>query len=219
VACLALAVAACSGLRPAPPAAPLPAVRPAGALAVDPAGTEVRVLVYRAGALASLGHNHVITASALAGRIDALPGGEYQFDLVLPVAAFVVDPAGARAEEGPDFAAPVADDARAGTRGNLLGERVLDAGVFPDIRLAGQTRSGPAGTRLLQLAVTLRGTTREFVVPVTLEAGGGGGVLRGELPLAHADLGLTPFSVMGGMIAVRDDLLVRFRVAVVPSAG
>jgi hypothetical protein len=225
VAVVVLAIAACSGLREAPPDIGRPAASSAapaaGALAIDPTGTEVRVLVYRAGTLAALGHNHVITSAALEGRIDPLPGDEYRFDLALPVSSFTVDPEQPRAEEGPDFAAPVADEARAGTRENLLGERVLDGAAFPAIYLAGQTRPAPDGSRNLQLAVTLRGETREFVVPVTLDAAaaGGGGVLRGELRLTHADLGLTPFSVMGGMIAVRDDLLVRFRVAVVPRTG
>lgn len=239
VAAVVVAIAACSGVRQAPPdtapptaAAPVPA---AGTLVVDSTGTEVRVLVYRAGTLAALGHNHVLTSAALEGRIDPLPGGEYRFDLALPVASFTVDPDKQRAEEGPDFQAPVADDARAGTRENLLGERVLYAAVFPVIRLAGQTRPAPDGTRNLELAITLRGKTRDFLVPVSVDpdstghgsdpgngngnVDGVGGVLQGELRLTHADLGLTPFSVMGGMIAVRDDLLVRFRVAVAPRPG
>jgi hypothetical protein len=168
--------------------------------------------------LAALGHNHVITSTSLDGRIDALPGGEYRFDLALPVESFVVDPPGPRAEEGADFAATVADDARDGTRANMLGEGVLDAARFPVIRLAGQTLSAADGTRSLAVAVTVRDATREFRVPVTIEPGERP-VMRGELPLTHADLGLKPFSVMGGMLAVRDDLLVRFRVGVRPREG
>jgi hypothetical protein len=216
---LALLLAACTTRREGtvPPVA-APAVGAGGELAIDPAVTEVRVLVYRAGALAALGHNHVITTTSLDGRIDPLPGGEYRFDLALPAASFVVDPPGPRAEEGPDFAAAVADDARAGTRTNLLGERVLDAAGHPVIRLAGETLSAADGARSLTVVVTLRDTTREFRVPVTITPGERP-VLRGELPLTHADLGLTPFSVMGGMLAVRDDLLVRFRVGVRPREG
>jgi hypothetical protein len=216
---LALVLAACAarydeGIPAARPSVP----EAAGALAIDPDATEVRVLVYRAGPLAALGHNHVITSSALAGRIDSLPGGEYRFDLALPVETFAVDLPLPRADEGPDFATPVADDARAGTRANMLGERVLDAARFPVIRLAGETRSAADGARSLALAVTLRDATREFRVPVTLESGDRP-VLQGELSLTHADLGLTPFSVMGGMLSVRDDLLVRFRVGLRSPAG
>jgi polyisoprenoid-binding protein YceI len=112
----------------------------------------------------------------------------------------------------------VADDARDGTRTNMLGERVLDAARFPVIRLAGETLSAADGARSVALAVTVRDTTREVRVPVTIVPGERP-VMRGELPLTHADLGLTPFSVMGGMLAVRDDLLVRFRVGVRPGEG
>jgi hypothetical protein len=216
---LAVVLAACAARRDgAAPSVPAPAVAAGGALAIDPAATEVRILVHRAGALAALGHNHVITSTSLGGRIDALPGGEYRFDLALPVESFVVDPPGPRAEEGEDFAANVADDARDGTRTNMLGERVLDAARFPVIRLAGETLSAADGARSLALAVTVRDTTREFRVPVTIVPGERP-VVRGELPLTHADLGLSPFSVMGGMLAVRDDLLVRFRVGVGPGDG
>lgn len=216
---LAVVLAACAARREgAVPPTPAPAVTGTGALAIDPESTEVRVLVHRAGALAALGHNHVITSTSLDGRIDALPGGEYRFDLALPVESFVVDPPGPRAEEGADFAATVADDARDGTRANMLGERVLDAARFPVIRLTGETLSAVDGARSLKVAVTVRDATREFRVPVTIEPGERPGV-RGELPLTHADLGLVPFSVMGGMLAVRDDLLVRFRVGVRPREG
>ncbi|MBL8223688.1 MAG: YceI family protein [Chromatiales bacterium] len=216
---LAVVLAACAARREgAAPPSPAPAVAGAGALAIDPQATELRVLVHRAGALAALGHNHVITSTSLDGRIDALPGGEYRFDLALPVGSFVVDPPGPRAEEGPDFAATVADDARDGTRTNLLGERVLDAARFPVIRLRGETLTAADGARSVALAVTVRDTTREFRVPVTIVPGERP-LVRGELPLTHADLGLTPFSVMGGMLAVRDDLLVRFRVGVRPREG
>jgi polyisoprenoid-binding protein YceI len=201
-----LAVAGCS-LGPAPPPAAPP---PAAALALDPARTEVLVRVYREGPLAAVGHNHVITATAVEGSVTPAAGGEYTFDVRLPVAAFVVDDPAARARAGADFAAPVDDAARDGTRGNLLGPRLLDAARFPAIGLAGRTVTGPDGARSLDVAITVRDVTRPFRIPVTVAATPQGPSLRGALRVTHAELGLEPFSVMGGMLRVRDELGIEF---------
>lgn len=201
-----LAVTGCS-LRPAPPPAPPP---PVAALALDPARTEVLVRAYREGPLAAVGHNHVITATAVEGSVTPVAGGEYAFALRLPVAAFVVDDPAARARAGADFAAPVDDAARAGTRGNLLGPRLLDAERFPAIGLAGRTVTGADGARSLEAAITVRDVTRSFRIPVTIEATPAGPRLRGVLRVTHAELGLEPFSVMGGMLRVRDELAIDF---------
>jgi polyisoprenoid-binding protein YceI len=206
VAAAVLAVTGCS-LRPSPPPAAPP---PAAALALDPARTEVLVRVYREGPLAAVGHNHVITATAVEGSVTPAAGGEYAFALRLPVAAFVVDDPAARARAGADFAAPVDDAARAGTRGNLLGPRLLDAERFPAIGLAGRSVTGPDGTRSLDIAITVRDVTRPFRIPVTVEAAPDGPRLRGALRVTHAELGLEPFSVMGGMLRVRDELGIEF---------
>ena len=68
---------------------------------VVPADSEVRVLVYRDGPMARLGHNHVLSSRSLQG--DVLlgdKGNEPRVSLVLPVASFSVDQTALRAEEG-----------------------------------------------------------------------------------------------------------------------
>jgi polyisoprenoid-binding protein YceI len=104
----------------------------------------------------------------------------------------------------------VDDAARAGTRGNLLGPRLLDAAGFPAIGLAGRTVTGPDGARSLDVAITVRDVTRPFRIPVGIEATPAGPRLRGTLRVTHAELGLEPFSVMGGMLRVRDELSIDF---------
>jgi hypothetical protein len=169
--------------------------------------------------MANLGHNHVLTTRTFQGRVERRPDGEYTFDLELPVASFIVDDPAARATEGPDFAAPVADDARAGTRTNLLGERVLDASRYPLIRLTGSTQALGSGAASVTVDVTLRATTRRFLVPVQVDTSGPVPRLEGELRFTHADVGLEPFSVMGGMLRVRDELGVRFAVVLHPAVA
>src|SRR5271168_3241032 len=69
---------------------------------VDETQSELRILVYRAGPLARLGHNHVMVNRAIRGTLSlAEEPGASVFSLTIPAAGFVVDDARARSEEGP----------------------------------------------------------------------------------------------------------------------
>jgi YceI-like protein len=140
---LALTLAACGApqARPPPPHAGAGSLPASGsgpargrAYRIDTMQSELRVLVYRAGPLARLGHNHVMVNRSLRGEVD-LPQdvAGASFHMIVPADAFMVDDAEARREEGADFAGDVPDDAKAGTLGNMLSPAVLDAAEFPEI--------------------------------------------------------------------------------------
>ncbi|MEY2919717.1 MAG: hypothetical protein RL261_1022 [Pseudomonadota bacterium] len=224
-------VAGCrSTSEPAPPAntsqsrSPdsVPATMHAGtqALQVDPVRTVVTVIVRRAGPLAKLGHDHVITSAAETGSVwlGSTPG-DSSFELTLPVANFDVDLPEARAAAGPEFAAPVPDDARAGTRHNMLRAEVLDGEHFPSITLRSAAASGAWPQPIVRVAVTLKGVEREQEIPVVVERDANGVVARGELRLNQTDFGMTPFSVAGGAIQVADTLEIRFEIAASPAGA
>ncbi|MGB7738649.1 MAG: YceI family protein [Steroidobacteraceae bacterium] len=193
-----------------------PAKMPAGALAlqVDPARTVVTVIVRRAGPLAKLGHDHVITSADEAGTVwlGSTPA-DSSFELTLPVERFDVDLPAARAAAGPEFAAPVPDDARAGTRRNMLRAEVLDGEHFPTITLRSSATSGVWPQPIVRVAVTLKGVEREQEIPVVVERDADSLTARGELRLNQTDFGITPFSVAGGAIQVADTLEIRFEIA------
>jgi polyisoprenoid-binding protein YceI len=186
----------------------------ADAWTVDPERTVVTIIVRRAGPLARLGHDHVITSADERGRtwIGPTPA-DSAFELELPVERFEVDLPGPRAAAGAEFAAPVPQDARAGTRHNMLRTEVLDAADFPLITMRSIAASGDWPQPVIRLSVTLRGATREFEVPVIVERDAATVVARGELRFNQSDFGITPFSVGGGAIQVADTLEVRFEIA------
>src|ERR1700722_11634630 len=71
-----------------------------GTYHIDSSQSELRLLVYRARALASLGHNHVIQNRSVNGSIDVAPTlASSSFSFSAAVAGFVVDDSQARAEE------------------------------------------------------------------------------------------------------------------------
>src|SRR6202789_2317241 len=139
---VALLLAACTapGPRHATPQNPgePPAAPPSHGKVyrIDESRSELRILVYRAGPLAHLGHNHVIVNRSMHGICDlAETAQETESSREVPPAAFVVDDAQARSEEGPDSAVAVPDDAKSGTLHNMLSTSLLDADEFPMITI------------------------------------------------------------------------------------
>jgi hypothetical protein len=221
----ALALAACAPVATGPsPAGEAP--RSAAAVAggrvyrIDGARSRLRILVFRGGPLARLGHNHVLEARELAGEIRLSADGHAgSFELSFPVAALVLDEVAARAAAGADFASvPSAADI-AGTRRNLLGPAVLEAAAYPRVRLSGAaTLAGPAV--LLGVDAEVRGRQVALTIPARIEAQGPSLAVSGATTLSQAALGLEPFSVYGGLLQVRDDLSVDFAiVALAPPPG
>jgi len=216
-----LALAGCPAPppRPAPSAAPVQTVPPAPApvagrsFRVLPAESEVRLLVYRTGALARLGHNHVITSHDLSGTI-VLPDDPTRayFAIVMPVARLAVDEPGPRAEEGADFSAEVSDDARAGTRANMLKPEVLDGDRFPAITVTSASIARAGDAYDVAFAVDLRGAQHVLRVPVRLTVEADRLTATGELSFRQSELGLTPFTALMGALAVQDEMRVKFRI-------
>lgn len=225
-ACTLLLILA-AGCSTAPPAeapstaAELPEAPPlavAGAVhyRIDPDPSRVHILVYRDGPLAKFGHNHVVTAGNLAG--DVYLANDFHdsgFRLRIPVNGLVVDPPAARQAEGGDFEGPLSDEARQGTRENMLGPEVLDAAHYPDIEIRSIEVNGPDWAPDVTVRITLHGAARDLTVPVAVTRDGGRVTVTGTLEVALTDFGLTPFSVMGGGLRVRDGVRVRFRLVAV----
>jgi hypothetical protein len=181
---------------------------------IDPERTVITVVVRRAGPLAKLGHDHVLTSADEAGWVwlGNTPA-DSSFELALPVERFDVDLPAARAAAGPEFAAPVPDDARAGTRQNMLRAEVLDLEHFPTITLRSTASSGVWPQPSVRVAVTLKGVEREQEVAVVVERDADSLLARGELRLNQTEFGITPFSIAGGAIRVADTLEIRFAIA------
>ena len=198
----------------APGAAALPPLPVPGAThyAVDGALSDVRFLVYRAGPLASFGHNHVIQATHVSG--DVYLAADFQgsgFSLSLPVSEFVVDAPEVRAVEGPDFATQPSAAAIDGTRTNMLGSGLLDAARYPEVRVRSVALRGPDWGPDATVRIELHGVSRDLSVPIAVARDGDRLSVTGGVDLKQSDVGLKPFSVLGGGLQVADTLHVRFQ--------
>ncbi|HUQ53095.1 MAG TPA: YceI family protein [Gammaproteobacteria bacterium] len=175
---------------------------------VDQAQSDFHWLVYKAGSLSRLGHNHTIATGDLTGSVtvNEQDRNASQFELSFNVANLVVDDPMLRATLGADFeSVPTADDI-AGTRKNMLTDKVLDGEKYPSIRILGTGPVGSAGKQELKVKVELLGRTVDLTVPTEVTIAGNEVRAKGEFELTHADLGMKPFSVMLGALQVGENL-------------
>jgi len=182
-------------------------------LRIDAQQSLVTITVRRGGALARLGHDHVVASRTLDGWV-APERGQAFFQFRLD--AMSVDEAALRAQAG--LETTPSNEAIAGTRHNML-VRVLDAERFPQVTVRART-GAIAG--VLDADITLHGVTRKVAVPTTVVSAADGRSLQasGKLLLNQSDFGITPFSVLGGAMAVQDQMELAFDIrASVPATG
>ena len=214
---LACAVlAACTPLPPAPAPASAPATpaaMPAPAwqrqgvqlLHIAPDESLLTITVRRGGALARLGHDHVVASRSLQGVVaPALGRAQFRFRLD----EMSVDEAGLRQAAG--LTTTPSADAIAGTRHNML-VRVLEAERYPWVSIDAR-RTG--NKQVFDADITLHGVTRTVQLPVRVEQAADGRRLQasGSLLLKQSDFGIVPFAVLGGAMAVQDQMELAFRI-------
>ncbi|WP_229260046.1 YceI family protein [Duganella aquatilis] len=182
------------------PPAPLPA--DAGPLLhIDSAHSLIAVTVRRGGILARLGHDHVVASHAITGTVSpARNVADFQFRLD----QMTIDEADLRQIAG--LEKQPSADAIEGTRHNML-TKVLDAERYPLVTVHAERI---AAGQPLRVAITLHGVTRTLDIPVELHEEDGAINVKGTVVLKQTDFGLTPFSVMGGAMAVLDQMELRF---------
>lgn len=214
-----------SACRTSPPSGQLPVPPPevrapdsipahARELRVVPGESLLQILVYRGGAMARLGHNHVIASRHLEGVVYLTEDPAHtRFDMGFPVDQLTIDEPALRESAGADFPATVPQSAREGTRRNMLSPALLDGASHPVIRLRATDVKLGADPLDVGVEVSFKGRTHQVRVPVRIERGAGALVARGEFTLRQSELGLQPFSVAMGTLVVLDEMKVRFTVA------
>ena len=180
---------------------------------IDPQTSDVRLLVYRDGALSTFGHNHVVSLKDFTGSIHLQPKGQSRVELEIPVDRLIVDDAAPRRLEGEDFANQPSKDDIAATRTNMLGDALLNARRFPTIKVTGT--SGPVDAKnfaMLDLSVQLLGREIKLMLPSTLKLEGDQLEASGAVELSHRQLGLKPFSALLGSLRVAEQMKFKYRI-------
>ena len=179
---------------------------------LDPAASQLYWRVYSDGALARLGHNHVIAAREFSGAVQLQdPLALSSLELQIPVATLVVDDPSLRAQLGDGFTSQPSEDDIAGTRRNMLSRRLLDGDTHPRLLISGTGPLGEPGNQHMALRVTVAGNSVALQVPVEVTLEGEALLAQGRFQLTHEALGLEPFSALMGTLKVAQPLDFDFR--------
>jgi polyisoprenoid-binding protein YceI len=96
----------------------------------------------------------------------------------------------------------------------MLGPEVLDSGQFPEITFEStHVEPGPEGTVKVDGRLRLHGVTN----PLSIVAHGENGRYTGRFALKQRSFGITPVSIAGGTIKVKDELAIEFDIAASPA--
>lgn len=179
----------------------------------------LHILVYRGGAMAHLGHNHVISSRSVAGYVwshDEL--SRSGFNLTQAVNDLIVDDAQTRIDEGADFQTTVSDSARAGTKVNMLKPEQLDGERFPLLRLRSVAITGERAQPEVQVRITIKDQSRDVTLPVQLATDKEMLRVKGQFQIKLTEFGITPYTVAMGALKVEDELTIKFELVAIASA-
>lgn len=167
----------------------------AGAREIDTGKSVLTVRVYKSGLFSAFAHDHEIRAPIQNGSFD-----EQKRTVEFKVNAAdlkVLDPDGS-------------DSERSQVQHTMEGPKVLDPDKFPEISFHSTSieAAGP-GKWKLQGELTLHGQTH----PVKVEVDGSSGHYRGSSRFRQSEFGMTPISIGGGSIKVKDEVRIEFDIA------
>jgi polyisoprenoid-binding protein YceI len=161
--------------------------------AIDVQRSKITIHVFKSGLLRAFADNHLIQASVADGSVDGASA---------PKVEVVVDAQRLRVLD-PDLATKDREQVQA----RMLGPEVLDASRFTRIRFHSTAVQPLAADRwLVRGDLELHGQTREVAVTVVREDGR----YTGRTTLRQTDFGITPISIAGGTVKVKDEISIDF---------
>lgn len=162
--------------------------------AIDAERSVLTMHVYKAGMFSSFAHDHEIRASIQTGT----------FNEEKNTVQFVIDARTLRVCD-----TDVSDKDRAEIQATMLGPKVLDSERFHEIRFH-STEVNRLGNNKWNARgdLSLHGQTRPVEAVVERQ----NNVYRGSTQLRQTDFGITPVSVAGGSVKVKDQVRVEFEI-------
>jgi polyisoprenoid-binding protein YceI len=159
---------------------------------IDTQKSVLTVRVFKAGLFSAFGHEHEISAPIQQGS----------FSEQNPSVALTVDARQLRVMDK-----DVSDKDRAEIQQTMLGPKVLDSERFPEIRFRSTVVDRVAeGKWVVQGELTLHGETRPVKFDVALQ----NGHYRGSAEVKQTNFAITPVTVGGGAVKVKNELRVEF---------
>ena len=167
---------------------------------IDTERSTITVHVFKSGLFSGFADNHEIRAPIASGSLDE-NGKRVEF-VIDSRKLVVLDP-------------NLSSDKRQQVQDRMLGPEVLDSSQFHEIRFTTDSVRQESSDRfLVQGRLFLHGTTR----PISLHVAHSDQHYRGETTLKQHDFGITPISIAGGTVKVKDELKIEFDIVAAPAS-
>jgi polyisoprenoid-binding protein YceI len=161
---------------------------------IDIAKSVLTVRVYKSGLFSAFAHDHEVRAPIQKGTFDEQKRSvEFQVDARQ---LKVLDPG-------------VSESDRSQVQHTMLGPKVLDSEQFKEIKFRSSSIEA-AGPNKWTLTgdLTLHGQTH----PVKVDVEGANSQYHGSAKLRQTEFGITPVTIGGGAIKVKDDIRIEFEI-------
>jgi hypothetical protein len=165
---------------------------------VDLQHSVITIHVFKSGLFSALADNHEIRAPISSGLVEETGR---RVELVIDSRRLVaLDP-------------NLAPEKRQQVQQRMLGPEVLDSDRFPEIRFeAHKVEQTSQDHFLVSGSLTLHGRTQ----PISVQVLRSNGRYHGNAVLKQRDFGITPVSVAGGAVRVKNELKIEFDIATEP---
>lgn len=180
---------------------------------LNPKASRVRIYVFRAGTAALLGHNHVLSSPQFTGFVYLPEDGisAAQFDLEFRLDQLEMDDPDNRSSLGSAFSTILTPGSIGRTREHMLSS--LQADRFPIVRIHSLQIAGETPKLAAKIQVDLHGQQRDMWIPLSVESLPDYISATGALVLRQSEFGVQPYSVLGGFLAVQDEVVIEFSLA------
>jgi polyisoprenoid-binding protein YceI len=168
---------------------------------IDTKNSKLLVHVSKTGLFSALGDNHEVEAPISQGSIDEA-ARRVKF-VIESQRLKVLDP-------------NLSQDKRQQVQERMLGPEVLDVARFPEISFESSAveQAGP-GQLLVRGQLSLHGQTRAVTAGVRTDSGS----YKGSCTLKQREFGITPISIAGGTVKVKDELKIEFDIRMAPEGA
>jgi YceI-like domain len=162
---------------------------------IDTTHSKLLIHVSKSGVFSGFADNHEVEARIAEGSLNAKSG---QLRLSVDSRQMrVLDPE-----------LPV--DKRRQIQERMLGPEVLDSSHFPEITFEStHVEHGQEGTVVVDGRLSLHGVTKQVSIVAHVE----NGRYTGRFALKQRSFGITPISIAGGTVKVKDELAIEFDIA------
>ena len=183
---------------------------------VDYGASYLVAITGKSGLLSFAGHNHAVIATKWSAVVDMTPTDMAHSRVTISVetAGLVIDNSDARQRAG---LGPGPGPGEIPTiQKRMLSQEVLDARRYPVISFTSAAVEAEGSDHLRVIGeFELHGHRRRVVVPVTYRINGDRMALDSNFVIRQTDYGLTPESVAGGTVKVKDEVAIRIQVVLV----